>query len=149
MRLTGLFVLATIVYCVDAVSPKKGTADLTHYTSYPARGSKEWKDYNGGLWEGQFAFVDGKKPESWVESNRIIAIHEKHASKYRLKTFKITQGARSITAKVYDKCSDSDCNGCCTKNSKKTGFLIDMEKYTLRAFGGSGSGVVQWECLDC
>ncbi|KAI1285486.1 hypothetical protein HDE_11917 [Halotydeus destructor] len=130
MQPTGLFLLATIVYSVNAVS-RSGP------TTVAASG------------KGLFAFVDGKKSQSWVKSHRIIAVHEKHASKYKLKTFKITQGSRSIKAKVYDKCSDKDCKNCCTKNSKKTGFLIDMEKYTLREFGGSGSGVVKWECLDC
>jgi hypothetical protein len=45
-------------------------------------------------------------------------------------------------------CSDSDCDGCCTANSSNTGFLIDLESYTKERFG-SGSGVVEWYCLDC
>jgi len=51
-------------------------------------------------------------------------------------------------AKVYDECADSDCDGCCTKNAKPSGFLIDMEKYTVQKFGSS-SGQVNWVCTDC
>lgn len=92
--------------------------------------------------------MSGKQPESWVKANNIIAVHSKDSSKYKLKTLRLKQGNKQIDAKVYDKCSDSDCNDCCTKNSKNTGFLIDIEKYTKQRFG-SGSGIVDWKCLDC
>jgi hypothetical protein len=45
-------------------------------------------------------------------------------------------------------CSDSDCSGCCTANSRETGFLIDLESYTADRFGATG-GTVDWACLDC
>jgi len=123
-------------------------ADLTNFESYPDPNSEECIDYNGCLWAGYFAFVDGKKAESWVKANNIIAVHQKDSQKYKLKTFRLTQGSKKIDAKVYDYCADSDCNGCCTKNSKNTGFLIDIEKYTMQRFG-SGSGTVDWTCIDC
>ena len=53
-----------------------------------------------------------------------------------------------IDVKVYDECSDSDCDGCCTQNARPTGFLIDIEKYTMQRFG-TGDGIVDWMCLDC
>ena len=80
-------------------------------------------------------------------SNNIIAVNQKDCD-YRLKKLKITRGKCCVVATVYDLCSDSDCDGCCTENSKNTGFLIDMEKYTQQRFG-CGDGVVHWECLDC
>jgi hypothetical protein len=41
-----------------------------------------------------------------------------------------------MTAIVADTCSDRDCNGCCTKNARPTGFLLDMEYWTvLNNFG--------------
>ena len=121
---------------------------MTNYESFPAPDSEECKKFNGCKWAGQFAFLDKKQTEEWVKSHNIIAVHHKDAHLYKLKTFKITQGAHHITAKVYDECSDNDCDGCCTQNSKHTGFLIDMEKYTLQKFGGH-DGVVDWECIDC
>ncbi len=59
---------------------------------------------------------------------------------------RITQGSKSIEAVVCDTCSDSDCNGCCTKNAGKTGYLIDMESNTYARFGGS-DGEVTWSLV--
>ena len=123
-------------------------ADLTNYESYPDPDSEECQEFNGCYWEGQFAFLDGKQPESWVAANNIIAVHSKDAQQYKLKTFRLRQDGREIDAKVYDMCADSDCDGCCTENSQQTGFLIDVEKYTMQRFG-SGSGIVEWYCKDC
>jgi hypothetical protein len=122
-------------------------ANLTNFESYPDPDSPECKEFNGCMYEGQFAFVDGQQSEAWVMAHNIIAVHSKDAS-YALKTFRIRQGSLEIDATVYDECSDSDCSGCCTRNSQETGFLIDMEKYTMQRFG-SGDGIVDWACLDC
>lgn len=121
---------------------------MTHFTSYPDPGSDECIHYNGCEWAGEFAFVDGKQTEDWVRAHNIIAVHEKDAQRYKLKTFRITKGDHQIDATVYDLCSDSDCSGCCTANSQNTGFLIDMESYTVERFG-AGDGEVEWTCLDC
>ena len=123
-------------------------ADLTNFTSYPDPGSDECENYNGCQWAGYFAFVNGKKSKNWVKNHNIIAVHSKHANQYKLKTLRLKKGSDQIDVKVYDMCADSDCNGCCTKNSKKTGFLIDIESYTMDRFG-HGDGTVQWKCLDC
>ena len=90
-----------------------------------------------------------KKSHAWVKSHRFTSIQHKDAAKYKLKSFRIEQGRRQIDANVYNEFLDSDCNGCCTKNIKKTGFLIDMEKYTLEQFGCNGKGIVEWRCLYC
>jgi len=134
-------------------TPPNGTwrrANLTNFTSYPDPGSDECVNYNGCLWAGYFAFVDGKQPESWVAANNIAAVHSKDAGTYKLKTLRLRQGTRTIDVKVYDMCADTDCGGCCTENANAggIGFLIDIEKYTMQRFG-SGSGVVEWMCLDC
>jgi len=134
-------------------TPPTGTwrkANLTNFESYPDPNSDECINFNGCLWAGQFAFVSGKQPESWVKANNIIAIHSRDANTYKLKTFRLRQGTKTIDAKVYDMCADSDCDGCCTENANAggIGFLIDVEKYTMQRFG-SGSGVVEWQCLDC
>jgi hypothetical protein len=125
-------------------------ANLTNFTSYPAPNSEECIVYNGCMWAGQFAFVSGTMPESWVKANNIAAIHEKDAPTYKLKTLRLRQGTKTIDVKVYDMCSDSDCSGCCTENARQNGlnFLIDIEKYTMQRFG-TGDGIVDWQCLDC
>jgi len=135
---------------VDGVETKVTwrNANLTHFTSYPAEGSEECEEYNGCQWAGYFAFVNGRKSRQWVRDHNIAAVHSRHANQYKLKTLRLKKGSREIDVKVYDMCADSDCNGCCTRNMRETGFLIDIEKYTKQRFG-SGSGTVKWRCLDC
>lgn len=125
------------------------TADLTWYESYPEAGSEECVEYNGCEWAGYFAALDDQQSEEWVAAHNIIAIHEKDFDTYKLKTFRLRKGGFEIDAVVYDKCADSDCDGCCTENSRGTGFLIDIESYTRARFQNYGSGVIEWRCLDC
>ena len=151
-----LSVAGAVAVCSLAVSAPKAEAqtwrkaNLTNFTSYPDPNSEECREYNGCTWAGQFAFVAGKQSKSWVQSHNIAAVHQKDASKYRLKTLRLKKGTKQMDVKVYDMCADSDCSGCCTRNANKGGikFLIDIEKYTKQRFG-SGSGVVQWYCKDC
>jgi hypothetical protein len=125
-------------------------ANLTNFESYPDPDSPECIDFNGCAYEGQFAFVDGTMSEDWVAAHNIIAVHSKDANKYKLKTLRLKQGGNQIDAVVYDECSDSDCDGCCTENAHQNGlnFLIDIEKYTMNRFG-SGDGIVSWACVNC
>jgi len=124
-------------------------ANLTWYTSWPEPESEECIEYNGCTWAGYFAGVEGQMTEEWVSEHNIIAVHEKDWEKYKLKTFRLRMNGSTIDAVVYDMCSDSDCEGCCTRNAGKIGFLIDIEKYTRERFDGNGDGVVEWTCLDC
>ena len=124
-------------------------ANLTWYTSWPEPGSEECIEYNGCTWAGYFAGVEGQMTEEWVSQHNIIAVHEKDWEKYKLKTFRLRLNGSTIDAVVYDKCADSDCEGCCTENAGEIGFLIDIEKYTRERFDGNGDGVVEWTCLDC
>ena len=127
-------------------------ANLTWYTSWPEPGSEECEDYNGCTWAGWFAGLEDQQTEQWVSEHNIIAIHEKDWNKYKLKTFRLRQNGRTIDAVVYDMCSDSDCNGCCTKNAGQLGFLIDIESYSCERLTGDKEGcdgVVEWTCLDC
>lgn len=123
------------------------SANLTHYESYPDPGSEECLEYNGCQWSGQFYGLEGTQPESWVAANNIIAVHQKDWQWLGLKTIKLRQGDREITATVYDLCSDSDCNGCCTANLGGDGYLIDIEKYTMERFG-SGEGIVEFQVCE-
>jgi hypothetical protein len=125
-------------------------ANLTNFESYPDPGSEECQEYNGCTWAGQFAFVDGKKSKNWVKAHNIVAVHERDAGKYKLKTLRLKKGSDTIDVKVYDECADSDCDGCCTHNANAGGvhFLIDIEKYSMQRFG-HGDGKIQFKCLDC
>lgn len=124
-------------------------ANLTWYTSWPEPDSEECIEYNGCTWAGYFAGVEGQMTEEWVSQHNIIAVHEKDWKQYKLKTFRLRMNGSMIDAVVYDMCSDSDCDGCCTENAGEIGFLIDIEKYTRERFDGNGDGVVEWTCLDC
>ena len=127
-------------------------AYLTWYISWPDPGSEECVKYNGCEWAGYFAGLEGQQTEQWVSEHNIISIHEKDWDKYNGKTFKLRQNGRTIEAVVYDKCADSDCDGCCTQNAGQLDFLIDIESYTCEKFSGSKEGcdgIVEWTCLDC
>jgi len=124
-------------------------ANLTWYTSWPEPDSEECIEYNGCTWAGYFAGIEDQMTEEWVSQHNIIAVHEKDWNLYKLKTFRLRMNGSTIDAVVYDMCSDSDCDGCCTENAGEIGFLIDIEKYTRERFDGNGDGVVEWTCLDC
>ena len=127
-------------------------AYLTWYISWPDPGSEECVKYNGCEWAGYFAGIEGQQTEQWVSEHNIISIHEKDWDKYNGKTFRLRQNGHTIDAVVYDKCADSDCEGCCTQNAGNLGFLIDIESYSCERFSGSKEGcdgVVEWICLDC
>ena len=127
-------------------------AYLTWYISWPDPGSEECVVYNGCEWAGYFAGINGQQTEQWVSEHNIISIHEKDWGKYRGKTFRLRQNDNTIDAVVYDKCADSDCDGCCTQNAGDLEFLIDVESYTCERLTGSKEGcdgVVEWTCLDC
>lgn len=127
-------------------------ANLTWYISWPDPGSEECVVYNGCEWAGYFAGLSDQQTEEWVSEHNIISIHEKDWKKYKLKTFRLRQNGNYIDAVVYDKCADSDCDGCCTENAGELGFLIDIESYTCERLSGSKDGcdgVVEWTCLDC
>jgi hypothetical protein len=143
-------------------------ANLTHYTSYPEccdsngdisqhcqdnpgdNSCDECTMYNGCMWAGQFAGVDGQQSLEWVMEHNIAAIHEDNFGQYGGKTLRVRQGAHEIDVTVYDMCGDSDCDGCCTQNASQNGydFLIDFESFTMERFGGS-DGSVEWACIDC
>ena len=76
-------------------------------------------------------------------------MHSRDFDTYKLHTLRLRQDGREIDVVVYDECADSDCSGCCTRNAHpQSGYLIDLESYTMARFG-SGEGVVEFACLDC
>lgn len=143
LLLTFLFV-APAAFAKTTCEGEWRRASLTNYESYPDPGSEECVKYNGCKWSGQFYGVNGKKSEQWVASKNIAAVHEKDWRKYGGKSLRLRQGKREIVVEVLDLCSDSDCNGCCTRNLGGDGHLIDIEKFTQERFG-SGAGVVEFQ----
>ena len=123
------------------------TANLTTYSSYPDANEFECSSIEACPWMGLFKGLPEKKSESWVKQNNIIAVHSKDFERLNGKTLNIRQGSKEIKATVYDECSDSDCNGCCTANLGKEGFLIDIEKNTMERFG-SYYGTVEWQVCE-
>jgi hypothetical protein len=124
------------------------SANLTNYESYPDPGSEECIEYSGCEYAGYFAGFDDQQSEDWVMSHNIAAVHLRNFDEYELKTLRLRDGQHEIDVVVYDACSDSDCDGCCSENASETGFLIDIEKYTAERFGTS-DGIVEWACIDC
>ncbi len=123
---------------------KKGVwykAHLTWYQSYPEENSEECIAYSGCDYAGLFAFIDYQQSKKWVEKNNIVAVHSEHGrwlgrEDLQLRTDTV-DAASEIIGTVYDVCSDSDCNGCCSRNAGESGYLIDLEINTLRRLGYS------------
>jgi hypothetical protein len=122
-------------------------ASKTNFTSYPDPGSDECIHYNGCLYEGEFAALDGRQSLAWVKSHNIVAVHSKDFNKYKLHNLRLRSGSKTIDVVVYDECADSDCSGCCTQNAKPSGYLIDVESFTDARFGVP-DGQIEWACLD-
>jgi hypothetical protein len=123
-------------------------ARLTEFTSYPEPGSEECEEFSGCEYAGYFEFVEGQQSEEWVQAHNIAAVHSDDAGEYALKTLRVRHGDSRIDVTVYDMCSDSDCNGCCTQNRGSAGFLVDLESYTYARFGVE-EDYVEFACLDC
>ncbi len=123
---------------------QRHTARLTNYESYPKPGSEECIENSGCTWAGQFYGISGKQSENWVRDHNIVAVHLKDWETLGMKTLRLQQGERTLIVKVYDACSDADCNGCCTANLGGDGYLVDIEKYTMERFG-SGDGLVTFQ----
>ena len=91
----------------------------------------------------------GPQRVGWLKPPRFRGISFRLRPFHRLREqLRLRRDGDEIDAIVYDACADSDCDGCCTDNSWETGFLIDIEKYTMQRFG-HGAGTVEWACLDC
>ena len=140
----------------DSSNSLSGTASFTYYDSYPAccpdnpnynpqASKEECDDYSGCKYSGDFAAI-GHKSFDYVKSNDLIAFYDnsnasgsQFMSKYGGKQIKLTKGSVSFTALIADTCGNSDCKNCCAKNSQPSGFLVDMEYYTLMRHFGSKS----------
>ena len=122
-------------------------AALTTYTSFPAccqnpnADPTECNDYSGCDYQGQFAFLPDTQTEAWVRQNDICAFFTVHGdlNNYKNKVIWIDKYDQTIRCNVLDTCADSDCDGCCTENAGESGYLIDMEYWTVRRYYGDGN----------
>lgn len=136
------------------------TAANTYYSSYPfccpdspnydpKAPTEECDDYSGCKYMGDFAAYstefnpDGHVSYDFVVSNNLVAFYDDSDSRgrnwsdrYANKTIQITKKWNNnvyvFNATIVDTCGNGDCNNCCHQNSdRKTGYLIDMEYYTV------------------
>ncbi|KAL4853166.1 hypothetical protein ACK3TF_005781 [Chlorella vulgaris] len=132
---------AAAVHARNGSGPWK-CASLSVFESYPST-AKEGKEYNGFKWAGLFAGLSGKKSQAWVASNNIAAVHSRDFDGLKGKVIQVMDPdtKKTVEATVVDKCADSDCGGCCTRNADKLGcgFLIDLEYHTAKRLLGAGS----------
>jgi hypothetical protein len=118
----------------------------TNFTSYPDPGSAECVQYNGCMWEGQFAACDAKEPLAWVMSHNIVAAFPDFQSLELHDLCLKSSSGKTIVVTVLDTCADSDCSGCCTRNKGSADELIDVESFT-NARWGVADGRIQWADL--
>jgi hypothetical protein len=122
------------------------TGSKTNFTSYPAPGSQECIQYNGCMYEGEFAGCNQTETLAWVMSHNIVAVFPDFATlKLHDLCLKSSTG-RTIVVTVLDTCGNSDCNGCCTQNQGTADELIDVESFT-DARWGVPDGRIEWADL--
>jgi hypothetical protein len=119
-------------------------ASLTYYESYPRccddpnyPDPTECEEFNGCAYQGDFAFISHQTLD-WVKSHDICALFSTHGDidSFANKKIRIDAQGKTVECTVYDTCSDADCGGCCTKNAGTSGYLLDMEYWTvLRHYG--------------
>ena len=141
----------------NSIENLSGVASFTYYDSYakccpnnpnydPKASKSECDDYSACKYSGDFAAI-GHKSFDYVKSHDLVAFYDNSNpsgsnfnSKYGGKTITLTKGSVSFTAVIADTCGNQDCNNCCAKNSQPSGYLLDMEYYTLiRHFGSTGA----------
>ena len=62
---------------------------------------------------------------------------------YKNQKIRIDKGSKTVECNVVDTCADADCDGCCTENAGASGYLIDMEYWTVLRDYGEGQAYGQ------
>jgi len=145
------------------------SASFTYYQSYPmccpsspnydpTYPTSECDDYSGCKYMGDFAgYVSDNNPEGYqsidfVKSNNMVAFYDdsdrsgiRWFSKYALRTIGLKKEYNGkvyeFNATIADTCGNRDCNNCCAINSKPSGYLVDMEYYTVMNNFGTTNAV--------
>jgi hypothetical protein len=137
-------------------------ASFTTYTSYapccrdspnydPSADRTECDVYSACKYTGQFAYIEPKS-FNWVKSNNIIAFFSSNGdnSSFANKRIRISSLGTTVEALVADTCGDNDCNGCCSANAEPSGYLVDMEYWTVvNNFGriSAAQGQTCWQLV--
>ncbi|GLC39982.1 hypothetical protein PLESTM_000976000 [Pleodorina starrii] len=147
----------TVSGCPSGWSAAVGTI----FDSWPKPGTVECVDYSGCTWAGMFSTLDGgsaapcrngaqwlnggngnfgcRFPESTVRNWNMAATYQLDSSLLGKKLQVMVEGKPTVTVtvNVKDVCSNSDCNGCCNRNTgNKKWKLIDIEKWPASALLG-------------
>jgi hypothetical protein len=128
------------------------SGNMTVYQSYPPPNSPECIQFNGCMYEGQFAYCPGQtKSAAWVQSHNVVSFFDGQNGSMADHRICIKYGNQSIVGVVLDTCSDSDCCGCCTQNQGAAAALIDVElgldsRFLNVGINGGQNGI-QWADL--
>lgn len=128
----------------------------------PKAPKSECDDYSGCKYMGQFTGTDKTLSYDEVKSRNIVAFYDdknqkkqKEDNAWWMKNVKgkkiiIRNPENGVELEVdpLDTCGNYDCDGCCTKNSKGAGYLIDLEINTAKKFYKGGKvkdeAKIQW-----
>jgi hypothetical protein len=138
-------------------------AQFTTYTSYapccldspnydPNADTTECDLYSACSYTGAFAYI-GNKSFDYVRNNNLIAFFTPNGDNQSFgnKQMRVSANGQTVEVLVADTCGDQDCNGCCTANAQPSGYLVDMEYWTVVNNFGSASaaqGEVCWQLVD-
>jgi hypothetical protein len=149
---------------IDTTCPSGYTeASWTSYTSYaaccedgenydPTADTTECEFYNACAYKGDFAYIEHQTYDE-VKNKNLVAFFSTHGdnSNYGNKQIRVLlPSGQTVDALVADTCGDSDCDGCCTSNAQPSGYLVDMEYWTVvKNFGpdADASGQVCWKVV--
>lgn len=154
LRFTGFILLIFFPWALSLA----GRARLTFYESYarccpdnsnydPSVDSTECDVYSACKYSGDFAVI-GHQSLGYVKNNSLISFYqhgdedwENFYSYFAGMNITLSINGISYEALVADTCGDSDCDGCCSENSAETGYLIDLEYYTMLSIFGDESSM--------
>lgn len=145
-----VFLLLIGIYTVNSLS---GIASFTYYESYapccpenenydPDALTEECDKYSACDYTGDFEAI-GHQTYDYVRSHNLVAFFDSsdpHGNlfdqRYAGKNITLWVGDVEVTAIIADTCANSDCGNCCSKNARPSGYLVDMEYWTvINTFG--------------
>ena len=160
MRLFGVicvFFLASLTIINCAIQLEK--ASFTYYDSYPAccpnspnyspyAPTDECDYYSGCEYIGDMAgFISPSNPDGhvsfqYVTTHNMVAFYDNSDPSgkywrhdYANKTIEVSKNYNGqsyvFNCTITDTCGNQDCDNCCARNSQPSGYLIDMEYYTV------------------
>jgi hypothetical protein len=137
-------------------------ASWTHFNSYapccedspnydPTADRTECDNFSACDNIGQLAY-SGQQSLEWVQNNSIISFFsiDGDNTSFGNKTMRVSAAGLTVEALVADTCVDSECDGCCSNNADPSGYLVDMEYWTvMNNFGPDvvAHGQICWQLV--